>query len=226
MNVAVLIPRRADGGRRDRIWGWLRDRWEAEHPDYKVVEGHHETGQFNRSAAINRAREQVDADVLVIADADTFVSPEALEEAIATAVGTGQMTLAFDRYCYLSKLMSDLVMGGYRGDWHPGVEFTMQGTCSCMVVVTADLFDRCRGFDEGFVGWGGEDIGFSHAAQTFGGGLQRVQDSAVWHLWHPTAPRTHDGWPDRIRAYGEASYNPQAMTELIDRIKDDPDAVL
>lgn len=216
MTVSVIVPRRTDGGRRDALWSWVKDRWTVLHPEYEILEGHHDDGPFNRSAAINQAVARSAADTLVIADSDSFVGPEQIRTAIATASRTGQVTFAYDRYCYLSRAMSDRIMGGYVGGWTPGVEFTMQGTCSSMVVTPRTLWDEAGGADEGFVGWGGEDIAISLALQTFGGGMQRTPGN-VWHLWHPPAPHTHDNvWPDRMQMYADAAYDPDAMRAVVD----------
>lgn len=218
MRVIVAVPRRADGGHRDRVWNWLRDRWEAEHPDWPVIEGHHHVGPFNRSAAINRAASGP-WDVMIIADADSFVSSEQAVAAAEMAARTGQVTFAYDQFAYLSRKMSDRVMGGYLGDWWPGVEWTMTGTCSSMVAVPRRPWDECGGADEGFdTGWGGEDIALSLMLQTFGGGMHRIP-GAVWHLWHAPAPRTHDGWPERIKRYADAAYDRAAMRALIDELR-------
>lgn len=220
VNVAVVVPRRSDGGRRDVLWAWNRERWAQVHPGFNVVEGHHVDGPFNRSAAINNGVEAAGSfDVLVIADGDSFVSHDQLLEAIETADTTGQVTFGYDRFAYLNRAMSDLVMAGFDGDWWPGVEWTMTGTCSSMVVVPAELWRVMGGADEGFVGWGGEDIAISLALQTFGGGMQRVHGD-VWHLWHPPAAHTHDDvWPERMQLYADAAYDIDKMTALVDRLR-------
>lgn len=222
MNVAVLVPRRSDGGGiRDQTWTWLAARWAAERPGYRIVEGHDDDdGPFNRSRALNRAaRQAADADVLVVADGDSFTEGSQLADAVDRAVATGQITFAYDRFCYLSRAGSVKIMGGFRGMWEPFVEFTMTGTCSSAVVTTRALWDQVGGFDETFVGWGGEDVAFSLACQTFGGGLQRIP-GPVWHLWHPPAPHTHDHiWPERIKLYAAAAYRPDAMRELVEAVR-------
>ena len=218
--MIVAVPRRSDGGHRDHVWSWIENRWRREHPGWNVVEGVHEKheGPFNRSTAINRAAAG-EWDVMVIADADSFVSAEQATAAAGLAHRTGQVTFAYDRFAYLNKRMSDMVLDGYTGDWWPGVEWTMTGTCSSMVAVPRGPWDECGGADEGFdSGWGGEDIAISHMLQTFGGGMHRIHGD-VWHLHHPVAPRTHEGWPDRIERYGKASYDKPAMVALINELR-------
>lgn len=217
MNVAVLVPRRADGGRRDTVWNWAKDRWALERPDWPVIEGHHEEGPFNRSAAINSAAAELEWDVAVIADSDTIVGTDQITAAVAQAVRTGQITFAYDVFCYLSRTMSDRIMRGFDGMWEPGIEWMMAGTCSSMVVVTRELFDRVGGFDEGFQDWGGEDVAFWRACETLGGGDQRIAGPA-WHLWHKPArvdPDRHAANCERLSRYGEAIYDADKMQALI-----------
>lgn len=221
MRVAVLVPRRSDGGgRRDELWAWVSARWAALHPDWPVVEGHHDDGPFSRSAALNRAAEAAGAwDVGILADADSFVGVDQALAAARTAHEAQQVTFAFDRFAYLSRDMSERIMAGFDGDWNPGVEFTMQGTCSSMVAIPRPLWDRCGGADEGFVGWGGEDVALSLMLQTYGNGLQRIEGN-VWHLWHPPAPHTHDDeWPQRVELYAQASYDVAKMDALIEALR-------
>jgi hypothetical protein len=222
MRVVILVPRRADNGRRDDLWAWVKARWQLEQPDWPIHEGVH-AGEdpFNRSLAVNRAAKNGGKwDVAIIADSDSFVSKEQIEAAVETCTRTGQMTLAYDRYCYLRHDMSDMIMGGWTGDWWPGVEWAMTGTCSSMVVVTRDVWDEAEGFDEGFVGWASEDVAFSHAAQTFGGGLQRIPGE-VWHLWHAPAPRANvEANVARSELYAEASYDKEKMRALIARLRE------
>lgn len=220
MNVSILVPRRSDGGRRDNLWAWVKARWERDHPDWPVREGHHDDGPFNRSAAINQAaRDAGDFDIAIVADSDSFVGHSQIEAAVDTCAATGQMTLAYDRFAYLSRAMSDQIMSGFEGDWTAGVEWALPGTCSSMVIVTRAVWDESEGFDEGFVGWGGEDIAFSHKAQTFGGGLQRVP-GFLWHLWHPPAVHaSNDVWVPRCEEYAAVSYDPEAMHALMDWLR-------
>jgi hypothetical protein len=195
MRVAVLVPRRPDGATRDRVWSFIADRWASEHPTWDVIEGLHETGPFNRSAAINTAAAAAgEFDVAIVADADSFVGADQSLAAVQTAMATGQITFAYDRFVYLAEEMSGRVIGGHTGNWWSGVQWTMTGTCSSMVVVPRALWDMVGGFDDGFVGWGMEDVAFSIAAHSAGGGGQRVHGD-VWHLWHPTSPENHHESP-------------------------------
>lgn len=227
MKVAILVPFRPDGSRRDELAAWTTARLRAEHPDWSVEIGEHLEGPFNRSAAINSAAARhPDADVYVVADSDSFVAPAQLREAVDWALSGGpEFGLAFTTFRYLSRAMSDQIMAGYCGDWLSGVEFSMTGTCSSMVVCTARLFREVGGFCEAFEGWGFEDVAFSLAAQTFGGGLFRTEGDA-WHLWHPTSTENNHEAPEWQRnrhlcneRFGPAAYDRPAMRALLDELQ-------
>lgn len=154
-----------------------------------IVGTHAGKQPFNRSLAINRAAAKAGAwDVAIIADADSFVGADQILAAIDTAAASGQMTMAFDRWCHLTPAMTTRVMAGDQGNWWPGVDVSMTDTCSSMFAVPRPLWDLVGGFDERFTGWGAEDIAFAHAARTLGGGWQRIP-GACWHLAHDPAPR-------------------------------------
>jgi hypothetical protein len=228
VTTVCLVPRRADGGRRDQVWAWVRDRWNREHPDITIREGTDDgPGKFNRSLAINRAAEAAgDWDTAVISDSDSFVGADQIRHAVKGATeGPCRFWLAYDQYNYLSRKMSDRIVAGYDGWWgaNGGIEWSMTNTCSSMLVVTRELWDTVGGFDAGFEGWGFEDVAFSHACQTFGGGLQRIP-GPVWHLHHPSSPENDNRSPEweanrlRMIRYGDVSYDQPAMRALIDEL--------
>jgi hypothetical protein len=191
--VVLLVPRRQDHGHRDDLWRWVRARWLSTHPRWPIVEGHHDgTGPFNRSRAINRAAADAgEWDVAVIGDSDSFVSKRQLVAAVDLARRARTITLAYNAYRYLTEPMTRQILAGYRGDWTAGVDETVRDSCSAMVVVTRDTWWKVGGFDERFVGWGFEDVGFSLACQSLCGPIERVEGD-VWHLWHDRTGAAHE----------------------------------
>lgn len=189
----VIVPYRADGGHRDRIWRHLQDHYWGGLP-YRIVVGSHDGGPFNRSAAINAAAAQP-WEVAVIADADTWVPPAHLAEAVTTARRTGRLTAAFTAVIELDRPCTKAVLDGH-------VELTTLGvnrvrtapleTQSSMLAIPRPLWDTIGGFDPRFVGWGGEDNAFWKAATLLGGQPHRI-DGPAFHLWHPTTVRATSG---------------------------------
>ena len=189
-DVAVLVPRRPDGGRRDELWAFCEAWWRSEHPDLEIIEGHHTQGRFNRSAALNSAAARTDADILIAADGDVIVPPTHLEEAIKIAAETGRAVLPYGHggYTPLNATMTDKVLAGYDGRWDTpqGVsrgDASPNHVSSCVVVPRA-LWERVGGYDERVSGWGPEDRLFHLTLRVLGGGVGHVPGQ-VFHLHHP-----------------------------------------
>lgn len=220
VQAAILIPNRSDGGRRDELLKWTTDRLSSLHPNIPIYIGNHDDGPFNRSRAINLAAAQApDADVYVVADSDSFVGREQLEQAIEQAFREKQMVLAYTTFNYLNAAMSAKVMSGFEGDWRVGVDWTLTDSCSSMVAIPRSLYLEVGGFDEGFVGWGGEDYAFAFAVAVIGNGIGKIPGD-VWHLWHPISERSTDShWYDRMVRYSEVAHDKQQMVELLTTLK-------
>lgn len=205
MRVVILVPRRDDNGPRDALWdGTCKPFLERELSACPIFEGYHTDGLFSRSAALNRAAALAgDWDVAVIVDADVFIDPHRVLEAVELAHETGSMVLPHDTRLDLSPGVSRQVAGSHealvallgadyadhrwrrRNVHRHYTEDNGHPSVSSVVVISRRQWDTIGGFDESFRGWGYEDTAFAAAAETFGG-IIRIP-GAVFHLWHPTA---------------------------------------
>jgi hypothetical protein len=192
VNVRVAVPRRDDGGHRDLLWDLCRRTWVGL-DGFEVVEGHHNDGPFNRSAAVNAAAEG-DWDVLVIADSDVAPEVEPLLDAVAAARNDGRVHLPYQRRMMVNQRGTQRILDGHVGRWTKLAEpDTNRDHCSSIVVLNRALWDEVGGFDERFEGWGAEDDAFIAACKTMAGPAVR-HVGRVWHLWHPVSPhRDHRG---------------------------------
>lgn len=187
MRTVVLVPRRADGGVRDRLWEFCRQVWATEHPGFEIVEGHHETGLFNRSAAINRAAAAAgDWDTAVIIDADVLIHRTNVRAGLVLAQRFNRVVFPFRVYQSLSQIGTSRVMAGWTGDWSSVSVRAYWDSVSCVVMVPRALWDQVGGMDERFVGWGWEDTAFACATDAVSGRLRL--EGTLWHLWHPQSP--------------------------------------
>lgn len=197
MNVRLIVPRRADGGHRDKLWSFCRAYWVKERPAWEVVEGHHEDGLFNRSAAINRAATG-EWDVAVILDSDTILDVDSIDAAIARAHETGHLVLPFKVRCLLNQAGTVKILRGHSGSWSGYVAARQtprdryEYISGCQVVPRA-LWDEVDGFDERFEGWGGEDDAFHAACTALTGHDARCDrlEGRAWHLWHRPSPHAN-----------------------------------
>src|SRR5690349_7219130 len=111
--VPMIVPRRADGGHRDRLWAHCRAWWEEMLPEAQIIESNHDEGTFNRSKAINGGAATLtlaDDDVFLIADSDVISDEGQVRAAIERARETGRLTFAFERYVALPKRMTEQVL--------------------------------------------------------------------------------------------------------------------
>jgi len=195
MRAVFLVPRRDDGGHRDRLWAYCRDRWERLFPEVTVYEGHHDDGPFNRSAAINRAAELADADghwdLGIVIDSDVVLSRSQVQAAIDRAAETGRVTWGHRRWRGIREDATARIIADRK---HLGpeldrdaldliVERTNPLSWSCCIVMPRAVFDDMGGFDERFEGWGFEDMAFQSVICGLYG-WERIEGDVV-HLWHP-----------------------------------------
>jgi N-terminal domain of galactosyltransferase len=189
MSIPVLVPRRLDHGWRDEIWFQLKSRYWGNMPGLRVIEGFHDDGPFNRSAAINlAANKRYWDDVAIIADSDSFVPAVQLLEAVDKARETGKLVSALTFVCQFDQMFTEsFIHDGLVGMQQMRIEHVRTKpieTQSNCIVVPRELWDEIGGFDERFVGWGGEDNAFWRAAEIRRGSVERIP-GAAFHLWHP-----------------------------------------
>lgn len=192
---------------RDKIWAWCKERWEALFEHWPIYEGHHDVGPFNRSAALNTAARLADRDgrwdYAIVLDADVFLSPQWLHQAIAKAHDTGLVTWAFRRWRGMSREATERLLRpdpvyersifGAQGmlthdlsgiDMDVFVEKTTPISWSCCFVFPRQTWDAIGGFDERFRGWGWEDMAMQRAIRGLFGAA-RIYEGDVYHWWHP-----------------------------------------
>lgn len=184
--VRIIVPRRVDCGERDRLWRYCHPRWEG--AGWDLVESHHDTGgPFERARAINDGA-VAPWDVAVVIDSDIVVDSALVREAVAVAHETGQLVLPYERRRLVTPDGTRRILGGQSvGSWDSVSRAdSNRAHCSSVIVVPRRLWDEVGGFDEGFVGWGGEDDAF-HAACLVLAGVVRLPGN-VYHLHHRPSP--------------------------------------
>jgi len=203
MRAVILVPRRADGGRRDDLWTFTRAWLTRHHPQFEIFEGESPEGPFNRGAAINAAaRAAGDWDVAIVHDGDNIVAPAMLEQAVREAHQTGITRIAHDTYMYLDRQSSDEILARPDGPWWPrpqiysvptpgdkrsGYEpYVIHKHVSGVVVVPRPVWAATNGFVE-LTGWGAEDSFHIVLCNSLGGGVEWVRGTGL-HLFHDHAP--------------------------------------
>jgi glycosyltransferase involved in cell wall biosynthesis len=159
-----------------------------------VVYGTSDAQPINRSAARNDAARQTDADVIVFCDADTWIDIEAFWQMVERAGETDRLVHGYTKHMHLSRKATEATLDGRTVKSGQVILNQPLG----IVAVSRSLLDLVGGFDERFIGWGGEDRAFQFACDTLAGPGERI-DAMSYHLWHPNAPEKGRGTATRKR---------------------------
>lgn len=186
MDCVVLVPRRLEPWR-DRLWGYVHKRVEAE-IDWPIHEGVDDAPEpMNRAAARNRAAQEAgDWDVAVFLDADTVPDFDNLREAVELAGENRALVCAQTEFRSLTRESTRVVLAGSTEPLDAAVRWVYLNPKSSCIAVGREMWEAVGGFDERFQGWGYEDSSFFHACQALGG-IERL-DGECHHLWHPRSP--------------------------------------
>jgi len=209
--LAFLIPFRSDEGRfyflqgtgastwfsREEILNYTKARIEFFFPSAAIFIGESPEGEFNRSAAINNAFSQVeDHDIIVINDGDTVWNPSTILNGVHSLTYDGKFVIPYDKYHIMDRPSSQAllelpphtVIANSEFDYDIIAEANKHvyhaPPVSGLVMMRSDDFSDIEGFDEGFVGWGEEDVAFVIRASGKLGKPLRLRED-IYHIWHP-----------------------------------------
>jgi glycosyltransferase involved in cell wall biosynthesis len=219
--ISVLIPYRPDNGIRDRIFDWTLRYWRSLLPTTQFSLAGYTGEPFNRAAARNEAFAQSTGDLLVIVDADTVIPRRQFFDALEL-VESRQVPwmIPYTVYYNLREEESELLMDDGSGPMQePTVwEHRLTDSVAGVLIVPRAAFEAVNGYDERFVGWGGEDRAFAMALDTLWGPHTR-SEGYVQHLWHPRgdADFTQPEWHRNallLRQY-QGAQNPLLMQRLV-----------
>ncbi|MFI2645918.1 glycosyltransferase [Streptomyces sp. NPDC018610] len=157
---------------------------------------HRDAGDFNKAAAVNLGTTQeVDRNpLLCLLDADIVLDRGFLARAVASA-GASWAALPYEDAFCLDSASSAAVADHHRAARPERAPQRLAGYLirrppgGC-VLVTHDRFTSVGGFDERFVGWGGEDRDLINRLER-AGGVER-QPGKLLHLMHERPPMRED----------------------------------
>jgi hypothetical protein len=196
MNLAVIVPWGTDHGPRERVWDFLRPRWERTGADLIVGADplFAERGTFSVSRAINNAVRLAppEYDAFALFGADHVPDAAVLDHA-ARQLAQREWTPLYRRIAYADEVSSRLWLDAagpdddLTGTWHEEPQL-----CPGVLAVRRDLFGRVGGMDERFEGWGYEDTALVDKL-TAAAAPGQPSDATLRELWHPTGHRDLNG---------------------------------
>lgn len=171
---------------------------------------------YNRSWAFNAGARLARGNVLILHDNDMLCPARYAAEALERS-REGWAFLDLKRFLFYfdQTTTRELFETGRIPSRRP--ENVLQNAQGGSIIATRDAFFALGGFDESFVGWGGEDNEFWERAET----TNRVYAFGYLpfiHLWHPPQSRKQDPDAPAVRRYHELKTVPPE--ERIRRLRD------
>jgi hypothetical protein len=222
MHCAVVVPWRAGCPHRERAWSHVRRLYAEKHPGWGVIEALGPNGPWSKGSAVNPVLAEVDAEVVVVADADVWT--EGLETAVYAIVCGATWAMPHQKLHRLTEDGTEAVLNGEPWGEQPLAQRAYNGVWGGGIVVgQRDVLLDCP-LDPRFRGWGQDDTSWALALTSLHGPGWRG-GAPLWHLWHPPQERltrqkgSREGWQLHTR-YHRARRNPVAMRELIEEGKE------
>lgn len=173
------------------------------HPNCRVIFAYN-PGPFNKAWGMNLAVRAAKHPVFVFTDAD-LLPPEKLDQYISTFQSGYALVKPYRR---VIDLTPEQTQGAREGkiDLSSLTSMPQDRTgigehlvlCGGMFMIRHSAFVHVGGWDERFLGWGGEDDAFSYAVQRARLSTLEYDDQAVLHLWHPRSTSSLQEDPNYI----------------------------
>lgn len=244
--ISLLIPFSPNGcPYRKATLRWLLKYWSHELPDAEIVLGRSHSRVFCKGEALNNAARKATGKILVIIDADAYISGHILNrcaDRILEEISYGhrlwyvpyrhlfrltkkasQHILDSPPYCPL-KLHCPPPLCDVESNGHKS-KYGHRYGAMCMMF-PREALEVLGCFDERFKGWGGEDVALLRALDTLYA-KHKTTKNCIYHLWHPFIGEdyTTRKWKgqkhggvnnDLANAYNRATRNPERMRRLVD----------
>lgn len=195
------------------------------HPGARVVFAYN-AGPFNKAWALNVGARVAAGDVLLPGDADLLV-PGGLVPAAALCAREAQVVKPYRRMVDLTPDETARVLAGgidaaprelpaSRLDRTAGGERIV--LCGGWFAIRRDAYAALGGFDERFVGWGGEDDAMTIKVERARLATFELDPGPAFHLWHPRGPATttgHEHYASNLALLADyGRYDDEAMSRL------------
>jgi hypothetical protein len=137
---------------------------------------------YNRARTFNAGAKLARSKLLVFHDNDLLV-PRNYTHDLLQKMSAGYEVINLKRFIYyLSELQTSKLLQTNECRSLAPEAILQNATGGGSLAVEKDAFERIGGFDEGFVGWGGEDVEFWDRAQVLK--LYNYGHIPLVHLWH------------------------------------------
>jgi predicted glycosyltransferase involved in capsule biosynthesis len=195
-DLSILIPFDKNSSlQRKKVFTWVYKYYRYFFPSAEVCIGDcPQTEPFSKSTAINNAAKEASKNNYVIVDADIICDPNLIKESIGL-LKKHSWVIPYSKVRNLTKKSTeDLIRGGINSQikinqytYHERNVLPVGG----INILPKAHFNAVHGFDERFIGWGGEDDAFAASVNAICGHYKRL-NQPIYHLWHSKSNRKKD----------------------------------
>ena len=186
-------------------------------------------GAFNKSWGLNLGYRHSVGDVLAFGDSDIIMNREVLASCFDACFRPYDAVNPYDRVVDLTDAESQVMM---KGDYDPDVTRRVEDMnrvdtgefpcfCGGIFLIKRKIYEAIGGFDERFLGWGGEDDAMTHKLLALSNNVKTMPNQRAFHLWHERNPATlygHAHYQDNLKLIAEyRSYEKADLLRLCER---------
>lgn len=187
--VAVIVPRDLKPTlERERNWQRVQRHYQQNHPTFQLIEGYCPSVQWVKGAAIQDALSRCTAEVIVIADADVMVSPEALVQSVVLVASGFAWAMPHRNVHRVNPSVSAALCDEESFQIPPAGALDRKvyegAPGGGIVVLRHVMYEAIGGIPYAFRGWGSEDKCLAVLCDRLIGPCERGTADLV-HLWHP-----------------------------------------
>lgn len=166
--------------------------------EFIIGEQNFDHKDFSRSNAINNGVKKSKGDTLIICDADVFLKKEVIDEAIKL-IPKFPFIIPFGYVIKMNRKVSNEIINGKqisltemeKDPWElinirQGESTYGDKIAGGIQIITRELFDKIKGYDERFIGHGYEDSVFCWKLKKEIGSRYKIfPNEKLYHLYHP-----------------------------------------
>ena len=222
--VSIVIPFKSDDLHRKQLLEFIVNRYKNILPETEViVAGDGKQDGWSKAKASNNGVKRAKGDIVMIVDADIIIPLNSLLQMIKFSVGEKVVFLQGKKRDITQRSTKDVLTNSVDFlDTSHEKEMVWNKAIFCM---TKDKFLNCKGFDERFEGWGGEELAFYQILNIYYGAPRFINCDIYYHLWHEVQSTKTD-YKNNIQNANKRMLNKYKRARTISdlkRIRDEQD---